>query len=374
MRRISILLILAFFNLTGTAQTRTTIAEVISGKIVNETTNEPISYTNIGLENTLIGTASNAEGNFQLEIPKDMVDRNIYFSALGFKNDTFPVSQLFNKEYVILKLKPRSYDIENVDVAEKSRVLFRVLRMASENAPYNFIGGPFNLLAGYQNKKVIDDTITTTQKMDVLLYDKTGYSQPSKQDAYKWRNYSLSEQEQTEDDFTFATGTTNIDELLELDLVRTASSVLDPEILDRFELELIDEPETDGKPAWLIKFSEQNPTLPGSGDFYATSFEGEITVIKEDYAVQKITGKVKSPKNNRQGKSLAAGPSTINFYKDVTYNFEVFYSNFKPDYMLLNRTYNYNGREIEEKSRLDVKKIHTTNLTELERREYFTGE
>ncbi|MFW5831551.1 MAG: hypothetical protein ACOCVA_04820, partial [Prolixibacteraceae bacterium] len=202
---------------------------------------------------------------------------------------------------------------------------------------------------------------------------KTGYSKPSKQDAYKWRNYSLSEQEQTDDDFTFATGTTNIDELLELDLVRTASSVLDPEILDRFELELIDEPETDGKPAWLIKFSEPNPTLPGSGDFYATSFEGEITVIKEDYAVKKITGKVKSPKNNRQGKSLATGPSTINFYKDVTYSFEVFYSSFKPDYMILNRTYNYKGQEIEEKSRLDIRKIQTTDLTELKRREYFTG-
>ncbi|MFW5831849.1 MAG: carboxypeptidase-like regulatory domain-containing protein, partial [Prolixibacteraceae bacterium] len=174
MKKISILLILAFFSFTGTAQTRTTIAEVISGKIINEVTNEPISYTNIGLENTFIGTASNAEGNFQLEIPKDMVDRNIYFSALGFKNDTFPVSQLFNKEYIIVKLEPRSYDIEDVDIAEKSRVPFRILRMASENAPYNFIGGPFNLLAGYQNKKIIDDTITTTQNIDVLLYDKTG--------------------------------------------------------------------------------------------------------------------------------------------------------------------------------------------------------
>lgn len=374
MKRIVLLLILGVSGLATVAQNRSTTAEVIKGKVVNEVTNEPVSYTNIGLENTLIGAASDAEGQFQLGIPKDMVDRNIYFSALGFKNDTFPVSNLFTKEFTIIKLEPRSYDIENVDVAEKSKVLYRILRMAAENAPYNFISGPFNFTARYNNKKTIDDTIQIRQDINVLIYDKTGYSQPSKLDAYRWRNYSLNKKEQTEDDFTFSTGTTNLDELLELDLVRTVSSVLDPQIIDRFNLELKSEPSINGNPAWVISYSEPEPTLSGSGDFYATSFEGEITITKEDYTVKKITGKVKTPKQNRQGKSLAIGPSDTDYLKDVEYSFEIVYSNLKPEYFVLNRSYKKADKKIEEVSRLDVEKVQTTNLTELTRREYFTGE
>lgn len=374
MKHLLILLFAGLICLPGLAQKRTTIAEIVAGKVINEVTNEPISYTNIGLENTMIGTASNAEGKFRLGIPKDMIDRNIYFSALGFKNDTFPVSQLFTREYSIIKLEPQSYDIENVDVAVRSRVLERVLRMAAENIPYNFISGPFNLSATYTNKKTVDFLQESEEKFDVLIYDKTGYSNPSKLDACQWRNYALNKSEQEEKDFTFSTGTTHLDDLLEFDLVRTASSMLDPAILDRFELSLKGEPTIDGEPAWVISFREPQPSLSGSGDFYANWYEGEITVNKADYAVKKITGKVRSPKNNRQGKSLAVGPSVKNFYTDVDYNFTIVYSNLKPDYIELSRKYRFNGKDIEETTRLDIQKVQTTDLTQLESREYFTGE
>jgi len=367
-------MIFGLFCLNGIAQNKNSTSKVVKGKVINEITNEPISYTNIGLENTLIGTASNPEGQFRLGIPKSMEDRNIYFSALGFKNDTLPVSQLFTREYSIIKLKPQSYDIENVDVAVRSKVLERVLRMASENVPYNFIAGPVNFVATYSNNKTVDLLTKTEESFGVLIYDKTGYSNPSKLDAYNWRNYNLGKTSQKENDFTFSTGKTNIDELLELDLVRTASSVLDPEILDRFELSLKSEPTVSGKPAWVISFREPTPSLAGSGDFYANLYEGEITILKNDYTVQKITGKVRAPKNNQLGKSLAIGPSATGFFTDVDYDFTVTYSNLKPDAIVLNRNYELNGKKVEEVSRLDIEKVQTTGLTELESREYFTGE
>jgi len=374
MKKVILLLIGFAVYMNGFTQPGSTIAEIISGKVIDQVTNEPISYTNIGLENTLIGTASNAEGSFQLRIPKDMVDRNIYFSALGFKNDTFAVSQLFGREFSIIKLEPRSYDIEHVDIAEKSKVFIRILRMASENIPYNFIGGPLNFEGKYTNQKTVDDTLNFDQNIDVLIFDKTGYSIPSKLNAYQHRNYSITKENQTADDFTFESGTTNLDELLELDFVRTASSVLDPEILDRFTLTLKDEPIIDGNPAWVIGFNEPEPSLPGSGDYYAVAYSGEITINKEDYAVRKISGKVRSLKNNRQGKSLAIGQSNSNFLKDVSYEFTVEYSNLKPDRILMNRSFRLDNKNISEQSELKIEKVQTTNLTELERREYFTGE
>jgi len=359
---------------TARAQESSNVAQTIKGKVINEATNEPVSYTNIGLENTLYGTASDGEGNFELKIPADMVSKNIFFSAVGYKGKKFPVNTLFGKEFNVIKLQPQSYDIENVDVAAQSKVLIRILRMAAENTPYNFIGGPFNLNCSFENKVTAGDSTLSVQKATVTIYDKFGYMHPSKSDAYHSLKYKLSKTEATNAGYRFSTGITNLDDLLGLDWVRTASAVMDPGILDGFQLKLEGEPEVDGSPCWVISFTQKTPTLAGSGDFYATSFEGKITIEKDDYSVKRIEGKVHSAKNNRQGRGLAIDPSITRYQKDVAYDFTVNYSNLKPDYILLNKSYTREGQKVSQQMKLVVNKVQTTNLVEIDNRQYFMGE
>jgi hypothetical protein len=350
------------------AQTGTQVAQNIKGKVINEITNEVVPYTNIGIEGTFYGTASDAEGNFELKIPEEMVSKKIYFSALSFKNDTFPVSSLFDREFVIIKLEPQSYDIENVDIAAQSRVFLRILRMASENTPYNFLGGPFNLACTFENEKIINDTTTVSEKARVMIFDRNGYRQPSKTDAFKMRTYEMNKQNP---DYSFATGTTNFDELLGLDWVRSATSVLNPAIVNQFDLALEDETEFNGNPSWVISFSQKEPTLAGSQDFHATYFEGKITISKNDYSVKKIVGSAVSEKHNRQGKSLAVGNSNTNFYEDVSYSFEITYAKLVPQEISLNKNYTFKGQKTEESSRITVEQVQTTNVKEITSRDYF---
>ena len=68
MKTLSIFIIALFFCITSFAQQSQKIVETIKGKVVNATTNESVSYTNIGLAGTYIGTASNVEGDFELKI------------------------------------------------------------------------------------------------------------------------------------------------------------------------------------------------------------------------------------------------------------------------------------------------------------------
>ncbi|MBT3384878.1 MAG: hypothetical protein HN778_07215 [Prolixibacteraceae bacterium] len=373
MKKIIILLIWILTFLFAEAQEGGEVVQILKGKVINELTNEPVSYTNIGLEDTFFGTASDVDGNFELKIPAELVSKDIYFSAVGFKNKKFPVKTLFSKEFNIVKLDAQSYGIDDIDIAAQSKVLIRILRMASENIPINFISGPFNLACNYENEKLIDDSIQITQNASVLIYDKTGYTNPSKLNAFHSRKYSVKKEGESAGDYRFSTGSTNMDELLELDWVRSGSSLLNPALLPELQLALDDEPIIDGSPAWLISFKQKVPTLASSGDFYATSFEGKITIDKDDYSVKEIEGKVVSAKNNRQGKSLAIGNSNSNFIEDVSYNFKVKYSNLKPDFILLNKKYLSNGNMITEQSRLVIQQIQTTNLSILKSRDYFTG-
>jgi hypothetical protein len=372
MRTFSIILIATFVSVFSFAQEAGKVVETVKGKVIDSATSEPVSYTNIGLEGTFYGTASDGEGNFELKIPAELADKNIYFSAVGFVNEKFPVNTLFNKEFNIIRIKSKSYGIGDIDVAAQSKVLIRILSLAAEDIPYNFITGPYNLAAEYRNTKTIDDTISLAQKAEVLIYDQTGYSNPSKQDAFQNLKYSL-KKESGEEDYRFASGTTNIDELLELDWVRASVSVLNPEILGGFQLKLDSEPEISGKTYWVISFNESKPTLAGSDDFYATAFNGKITIAKDDYSVLKIEGDVKSLKNNRQGKSLAIGKTTVNFYDNVSYHFSVDYRNRKPEKIFLEKQYRFKGKSVVENSALIFNKVQDSNLTVLESRDYFPG-
>jgi len=370
MKKITIFLISLSLALSAMSQGGSKVAHTIKGKVVNSQSNRPVSYTNIGLEGTFFGTASDGDGNFELKVPEDLVDKSIYFSAVGFKNKQFAVQKLFSKEFNVIKLEPQSYGVGEVDVAAQNMVLIRILRMASEDIKYNYGAGPFNMHFNYKAEKKVDGNSESPITASVVLYDAKGYSNPSKEDAFKSRNYSVSDVKNGKF-YRFSEAMLNLDELLDLDWARSAGSLLNPGLLSDFKLSLESQPTIDGKEYWVIAFSQNKPTLEASGDYYASAFKGKITINKEDYSVLKIEGEVQSEKNSRQGRGLA---SDSEFYSDVTYSFVVDYKDLLLKSVALDKSYTYQGKKISEKWQLELDRAHTNNLTVIEKRNYFAGE
>nr|WP_321487167.1 carboxypeptidase-like regulatory domain-containing protein [uncultured Draconibacterium sp.] len=373
MKKTIIFIFTVFVALTALGQSGSKVAHTIKGKVVDANTNRPVSYTNIGLEGTFFGTASDSEGNFELKIPEEMVDKKIYFSAVGFTNKQFPVKELFSKEFAVVKLQSQSYDVEEVDVAAQNKVLIRILRMASENIKYNYGSGPFNMHFAYSKEKAVDGQVKSPQIATVLLYDETGYTHPSKSDAFKARNYSVTK-EQTDDDYSFSSAQLNIDDLLGFDWVRSASGILSPALLSSYQLALESQPVIDGKEYWVISFSPKVPTLATTGDYYAGTFKGKISINKEDYSILKIEGEAVAPKSNRQGRALAIGQNNTDYYTDVLYTFEVDYKDLLLKRVVQDKTYTYKGEKVSEQAVLEMSRAHTNNLTVIDSRNYFPGE
>ncbi|HPF50609.1 MAG TPA: carboxypeptidase-like regulatory domain-containing protein [Draconibacterium sp.] len=371
MLRVGSFLIFVLFSVSVLAQGGSKVAQVIKGKVVDSSGNQAISYTNIGLEGTLYGTASDAEGNFELKIPEDMVSKNIYFSAVGYQNRQFPVNELFGKDFNVIKMVAQSYDVGSVDVEAQNMVLIRILRMASEDIRYNYGDGPFNLHLSYLRQTTINDSIKKETSADLLVYDKTGYSDPSPLNAYRSRKYRV---DMKSSEYSFASNLLKIDEMLDLDWVRSSGGILNPALLSDYKLSLLSQPTIDGKEYWIISFKQVLPTLEGSGDFYATAFEGTITISKEDYSVYNITGKVKSPKNNRQDRSLAVADSNTNFLSNMSYDFSVDYRDLLINQITLNKTYSYKGDLYQENTVMKLTRAHANNLVVLNSRDYFPGE
>lgn len=373
MKQLLILICLTAIAAVSSAQEAGKVVATVKGKVINSVTSEPVSYTNIGIEGTFFGTASNSEGDFELKIPEEMKNGTLFFSAVGFVNRKIPVSALFEKEFNLIAIEPQSYDIDDIDVAARSKVLIRILSMAAENIPYNFLAGPFNLECSYKKDIVLNDTVNISQKATVLVYDRTGYSSPSKADAYNNVKYSLNK-ERWEADYRFSTGTTNMDELLAADWVRSATAVLNRDILNGYNLKLEAENELNGKSCWVISFEQKKPDPAGSGGFFNQAFSGKITIYKDDYSVAMIEGGGKASKSSRQGLSLAAGNNAATIIKNLEYSFAIKYRNLVPQEITLNKKYESGRDKISENISLNINRVVTSQVVEVENRQYFTGE
>lgn len=60
---------------------------LVFGKITDAESNEPLPYVNIGIPGASIGTVSDEQGYYLIEIPPDKIIDSLYFSmvALPFK-------------------------------------------------------------------------------------------------------------------------------------------------------------------------------------------------------------------------------------------------------------------------------------------------
>lgn len=80
----------------------------ISGFVINKETDQLIPFSNIWVENELLGTTSDYNGNFKLN--DSLVNRTVIVSAIGYETQKFLLSENSNK----ILLVPKSYEIEEI--------------------------------------------------------------------------------------------------------------------------------------------------------------------------------------------------------------------------------------------------------------------
>jgi hypothetical protein len=88
----------------------------ITGKIVQQDTNEPVSYVNIGVVRTHFGAVSDENGHFQITVPERLFADSLRFSIIGYYSRSFLISDLMDQEDLIIELTEQSYTMESISV------------------------------------------------------------------------------------------------------------------------------------------------------------------------------------------------------------------------------------------------------------------
>lgn len=124
-----ILLILNVLILSG--QSRNI---VISGKVTDQKTGDPIPYVNILVEGTETGTTTDPSGKFRIQV--NQAGKILRFSAIGFKMLLFPVPEV-SKQDLEIKLNEESIDLQEITVRPDNNPAIRIFRKILDNKDVN---------------------------------------------------------------------------------------------------------------------------------------------------------------------------------------------------------------------------------------------
>ena len=93
--------------------------KTIVGKILSQTTKEPIPFANIGVVNSNVGTLSNLDGTFTIIIPIKLIKDSLTFRSLGFYGKSLSINQLETKNELTIYLNEKATLLSTVIITAK---------------------------------------------------------------------------------------------------------------------------------------------------------------------------------------------------------------------------------------------------------------
>jgi hypothetical protein len=354
----------------------------IKGRIIDKKTGEPVPYVNIAIVGVPIGTISNQNGDFELKIPGQLEDREFSISAIGYGMISLSVAEYKAREDVLIELIPEEYKIEEVDIQAKSLVFYKRIKETIGKFNDNYYQKPYNYDIYYRCEKMKNDTLTRLREAAVKIYDSKGYVRNNTHKVFKQRNYKFLQVKRNFESSSLADASTNLDDLLEMDIVRISGNVLDKKYLDLFDLKLERITEYDNDSVWVISYKCEKPKLSYTGDYYAVKYEGKLYINQKDMAVVKNETSVESSNYSELGRSFYVNEDKQGWKRNsVKYDFTVIYKKHSGFYYLSYVNYNrYHVLENKKtgiikneqiKTEMMINKIEIETPEKIEQRAYY---
>lgn len=367
---LSLLILLFSWTMTVLAQNDGKI--VIKGTVINQATNEPIPFTNMGLLGTLAGTASDIDGNFELVVPDRYATHVLKFSAIGYTSHEMKVYEARDKILKVL-LQPVSYGIRDVEVHGQSLVYKKLLRDVIANIGKNYIAKPYNYTGYFKYNINTDGTKDKLKEAIVNIYDAKGYERSDVAEVFKNVNYTFNQVRRNEAVQSVFDGLNYFDDILTADIIRNTRNVLDLSNAEEYKLKNKGILMYDGDSIQVIGYEVAKPSLSTTGDAAVSKYSGEIFIALKDKAVLKNIIRVTAKDFNILGRNLVAinEPAKTNVDMTITTN----YKKMKSVYFLSGVTIEYKYKQGENTIKGEMEylttKVNMTSPTPINGRMYY---
>lgn len=287
------ILIFLFFSLTNTDAQQLSL----KGKVLDKADGLALSFANIRISNSSIGTASNIEGDFELRLKPD--NYTIIISYIGYKSDSINVNLNANKNLMI-PLERISINLPEVTVLPKENPANEIIRRAMKAKKereekldsYIFRAYTKGLIKTTKSISAQDRSITlgitsrdtgTLKITGIIENESIGYFQ--KPSSYKDEILARKQSSNTPSSINILTGGRLIQNFYTDDIQffgKQLASPISEEALDYYYFDLKDTLAYDNRAVYKIYFETKDRSDPG---FYGTIYIADKTFNLEKLEV-----------------------------------------------------------------------------------------
>ncbi len=146
---------------------------IVSGKIVDQDTQKPISYAHVGIPEKGIGTTSGDDGRFTFKVPIQYHNSTLMVSFMGYK--TYRKSLKNVKSPITISIKKMPLDLIEIVVMDE-KTIEDIIRKAVRRIPDNYPTHPTTSLGFYRESRTNENNEYIYLAEGVLNVRKTSYA------------------------------------------------------------------------------------------------------------------------------------------------------------------------------------------------------
>lgn len=184
------LLFLLIFNLVLVFPLFSQTKITLKGTVIDSVSQQPLSFSYVSINGVALGTVTNGDGEFVLNIPAAYKDKSVVFSYLGYVRKIYSISALKTLSPLVVPLERDITQIGEVVIKPEKKISAKqLLQKVIKNIDVNYAQEPV-YLEGYYRETVAENGAFIAYSDAVVQV----HYAPYQEKEYKWSDYRLEAQ------------------------------------------------------------------------------------------------------------------------------------------------------------------------------------
>ncbi len=249
------------------------------GEVVNERNGRPISSAYLALNNSNISTITNADGEFSLKVPEDLIEATVTISVLGFQSKTLPLTY-FKEEDTRIELAETVEELTEVNLYKATNAKLLVMEMLDKKDE-NYLSDE-SLMTSFYRETIKKGWSNVSLSEAVIKIRKSPYDSNRRDMVSIYKARKSADYDKLD---TLAVklrgGPFNA---LYLDMMKYSEYVLRPEMVESYEFSFDDPTKINDRYTYVVNFEESDKSDPWYHGKLFIDAETS-TLVKADYSL-----------------------------------------------------------------------------------------
>jgi hypothetical protein len=157
---------------------------VLTGKVFDKATQEPLPYATVSIKGKSIGVVTNQLGEFTFNFFDQYLNDTLMISMMGYETYMCVIKNLEDRDNLLFKLELKTIILNEIVITDKELTPKEIVERAIRNIKLNYPQEPYLRDGFYRDFKKENDKYIALLEAAVSIYDKGYTSQRSKQKDY----------------------------------------------------------------------------------------------------------------------------------------------------------------------------------------------